>query len=127
MLPPVLRHFRYKKSDGQGLAVSSVSLSGATNQIQVVELDGLETSTFDVSLPADAVGKRLILETVSLTGKKERRVSITRLAFVSGYSKGMEQPVFFRGRRKINRYKRITLIQMHRMLSGSRHILRHLV
>ena len=87
---------RYKNDDGQGLAVSAVSLAGETNLIQVVELDGLEVSTFDIALPADAVGKRLIFETVSLTGKKERRVAITRIAFVSGYSKGVEHPVYLR-------------------------------
>ena len=87
---------RYKSDDGQGLAVSAISELGETNQIQIVELRGSDVATYDVSLPVEAVGKKVILETVSLTGRRERRVALTRIAFVSGYSKGVEQPVCFR-------------------------------
>lgn len=87
---------RHKSDDGQGLAVSAISELGETNQIQIVELRGSDVATYDVSLPVEAVGKKVILETVSLTGRRERRVALTRIAFVSGYSKGVEQPVCFR-------------------------------
>ena len=88
--------YRYRNDDGQGLSVSAISEEGETNLIQVVELKGADVATYDIPLPAAAVGRRLVFETVSLTGKKERRVALVRIAFVSGYSKGTEQPVYFR-------------------------------